>query len=149
MGEDIRSIIASFPDKKSALLPILHRYQKEQGHISREAMVQIAGILDLSPAQVYEVVSFYTLFQQKRVGTYLIQACRTLSCYLRGAFDLLEHLEKRLGIRPGETTSDGRFTLEVVECLAYCHRAPALQINFDYHGDLTPEKVDRILEGLP
>ncbi len=149
MGEDIRGIIDGFPDKKSALLPILHKFQKERGYLSRETMVEVAGLLDLSPAEVLEVVSFYTLFQRDKVGTYLIQVCRTLSCYLCGAFDLLGHLETKLGIKAGETTLDGRFTLEAVECIAYCHKAPAVQINFDYYGDLTPEKVDQILEGLP
>jgi NADH-quinone oxidoreductase subunit E len=147
--DEIRSLIATFPHRKSALLPLLHRYQNERGYVSPETMIEIAGILDLSPAQVYEVVSFYTLFHQKPVGRHLVQVCRTTSCYLCGAFDILDHLRRRLGIGPGETTADGRFTLEVVECIAWCHKAPVMQIDFDFYGDLTPAKVDEILEGLP
>ena len=148
MPDDIREIVESFPHKKSALLPVLHRFQRERGWISPETMIEVGKLLDLSPAQVLEVVSFYTLFRRKPVGKYHIQVCRTTSCYLCGAFDLIRHLESRHGIRPDQVSADGRFSLEIVECIAYCHKAPAVQINMEFHGDVTPERMDAILGGL-
>jgi len=148
MPDDIQSIIDSFPNKKSALLPLLHSFQRERGWISPETMVEVGKILDLSPAAVLEVVSFYTLFRRKPVGRHHIQICRTTSCYLCGAFDLIQHLKERHGILPEHVTEDGRFSLELVECIAYCHKAPAAQINMEFHGELTADRIDEILGGL-
>jgi NADH-quinone oxidoreductase subunit E len=148
VSEDDAQIIASFPEKRSALLPLLHKYQRERGWLSPETMVEVGKKLDLSPAQVKEVVSFYTLFRQKPLGKHHIQVCRTTSCYLCGAFDLLAHLTGKHGLKPGEVTPDGRFSLELVECIAFCHEAPAIQINMKFHGRVTPERVDQLLKEL-
>lgn len=149
MHPDDQTIIESFPERRSALLPLLHRYQRERGWLSPETQAEVGKLLDLSPAQVKEVVSFYTLFRQKPVGTYHIQVCRTTSCYICGAFDLLTHMREKYGLHHGEVTEDGRFSLEVVECIALCHKAPAVQINMAFHGPLTPASLDELLEGLP
>ncbi len=146
--KEIRGIIEQFPVKRSALLPILHVVQREEGYISEDAMRWVAKLLGLTPIQVYEVVTFYTLYQQKPVGKYHLQVCRTLSCALVGAGQLISLLEKKLGIRPGETTPDGLFTLKTVECLASCGTAPMMQVNDSYHENLDAEKVDALLGEL-
>lgn len=117
--------------------------------MSEEAVNYIAERLDLQPIEVYEVVTFYSMYFMENIGKYHLQVCRTLSCMLCGAQELTAHLEKKLGIKPGQVTPDGRFRLSEVECLGSCTTAPVLQINFDYHENLTPEKVDEILEALP
>ncbi|MEW6731819.1 MAG: NADH-quinone oxidoreductase subunit NuoE [Acidobacteriota bacterium] len=142
-------IIARYPFKRSAILPLLHLAQIEQGKISEEAMRYIADRLDLMPVEVYEVVTFYSMFFLDNIGKYHIQLCRTISCMLCGAEKIREHLQQQLGIKPGEATKDGRFRLSEVECLGSCSTAPAMQINFDYYENLTPEKVDEILKALP
>lgn len=141
-------LLTRYPDKRSALLPILHLVQREEGHVSEAAMTRVAAFLSLSPVQVYEVVSFYKLFNRERVGKFLIQVCHSLPCALRGAEGLLHALEERLRIRKGETTPDGLFTLRACECLASCGTAPAAQINDDYHENLTVQKLQEILERL-
>jgi NADH-quinone oxidoreductase subunit E len=146
--ERIQEILTHYPDKRSALLPVLNLAQAEFGHIGEETIVLVADTLDLTPPKVYEVLTFYTLLNEKPVGTYLIQICRTLSCALVGSENILEHLRERLGIGIGETTPDGLFTLRTVECLASCGTAPVMQINGAYYESLTPEKVDRILDDL-
>lgn len=146
--ERIEALFTRYPDKRSALLPVLNLAQTEFGHISEEVMETVAELLDLTPPKVFEVVTFYTLLNTRPVGKNLIQLCRTLSCALAGSEDILRHLESRLGIRAGETTQDGLFTLKTVECLASCGTAPAVQINGAYYESLTREKVDRILDDL-
>ncbi len=145
----IDQIIARYPFKRSAILPLLHLAQIEQGRVSETAMRYIADRLDLLPVEVYEVVTFYSMFFLQPIGQYHLQLCRTISCMLCGSASIREHLENKLGIKSGEVTPDGRFRLSEVECLGSCATAPAMQINFDYHENLTPEKVDRILESLP
>ncbi len=133
--------------QKSALLPLLHIAQAEsEGWLSVPVMNSVAEILNLQPIEVYEVASFYSMFQLKPVGKCLIEVCRTSSCWLRGANDIVAHIEQKLGIKNGETTSDGKFTLRTVECLGSCGTAPMLQIGEKYYEDLTFEKVDQILE---
>jgi len=144
----IQEILTRYPDKRSALLPVLNLAQTEFGYIGQEAMVLIADTLDLTPPKVYEVLTFYTLLNDRPPGKFVIQLCRTLSCALVGSEEILDHLRKRLGIGVGETTPDGLFTLKTVECLASCGTAPAMQINAAYYEKLTPEKVDRILDEL-
>ncbi|HEY5649051.1 MAG TPA: NADH-quinone oxidoreductase subunit NuoE [Nitrospiria bacterium] len=144
----IEELLTHYPVKRSALIPILSLAQEEFGYISEGTMVRIAEILDLTPPQVYEVMTFYTMLERKPVGKFRLQVCRTLSCALAGAPGIVEHLKKRLGIGVGETTPDGLFTLQTVECLAACGTAPAVQINGAYFENLTTEKVDRILEDL-
>ncbi|MBI3994421.1 MAG: NAD(P)H-dependent oxidoreductase subunit E, partial [Nitrospirae bacterium] len=146
--KEVREILTHYPDKRSALLPVLNLAQAEFGHISEDVMVMVAKLLDLTPPKVYEVVTFYTMLNEKPVGRYLLQLCRTLQCALAGSENILGHLQKKLGIGIGETTPDGLFTLRTVECLASCGTAPAIQINGAYYENLTREKVDRILDDL-
>lgn len=144
----IDAIVARYPRAASALLPVLHLVQEAEGCVSPRAQERVAERLDLPPAWVAGVVSFYTMLRDRPAGLYHLQVCRTLSCALRGAEELLEHLRRRLGIREGETTPDGRFTLSAVECLGSCGTAPVVQINDDYHEGLSPEGIDRVIEGL-
>ncbi len=144
----IDELLARFPQRGSALLPALHLIQDEQGHISTESMAYVAGKVGASPAFVAGVVSFYTMFHRTPVGRHHIQVCRTLPCALRGAGDLAAHLEARLGIRPGQTTPDGRFSLAAVECLGACDRAPMLQIGDEDRGPLDAGQVDALLARL-
>ena len=148
MLKEVQEILPRYPDKRSALLPVLNLAQREFGWISESVMVYVAELLELTPPKVFEVVTFYTMYHQKPVGKYLLQVCRTLSCALVGAPELVSQLQEKLGIRVGETTSDGLFTLRVVECLASCGTAPMMQVNDTYYENLTTEKLDRILEDL-
>lgn len=145
----MQSIIKRYPEgkQKSALLPLLHLAQAESdGWLSVPVMNSVAEILDIKPIEVYEVASFYSMFHLNPVGKCLIEVCRTSSCWLRGANDIVKHIEKKLGIKVGETTSDGKFTLTTVECLGSCGTAPMLQIGEVFHENLTMEKVDQLLE---
>lgn len=146
--EDLNRISARYLRKEAALLPALYLAQREFGYISPEAMEYVAGLLGISPARVYEVATFYTMYNKEPVGKYFIQVCTNISCALRGGMELFAYLSKKLGISEGETTQDGRFTLIKVECLGACGNAPMMQINEDYYEDLTPEKVDEILNRL-
>lgn len=142
-------IIKRYPEgkQKSALLPLLHLAQAEfGGWLSVPAMDHVASILNIKPIEVYEVASFYTMFNMKPVGKCLIEVCRTGPCMLRGANDLVEYIENKLGIKEGETTTDGLFTLKTTECLGSCGTAPMLQCGADYYENLTNEKVDTLLE---
>lgn len=145
---EIKEIMSHYPEKRSALLPLLHLAQKENGYISGMVMHHIAEILDLTPIQVYEVATFYSMFNLKPVGKYLLQVCHNLSCSLMGADSLIDYLKERLGIDIGETTPDNMFTIKTVECLASCGTAPVMQVNEDYYENLTKEKVDALLEQL-
>jgi NADH-quinone oxidoreductase subunit E len=144
----IEGVAARYPKKGAALLPVLHLVQQETGHISAEEERFVAQALGLKPMKVREVVTFYTMFLRRPVGKYHLQVCSNLSCTLLGAGPLLEYLQQKLGIGVGGTTVDGRFTLSTVECLGACEQAPCLMINFDYHGGLDREKIDRVLESL-
>jgi NADH-quinone oxidoreductase subunit E len=144
----IDELKSRFPRPGSALLPALYLIQEEKGFISEESMEYVAGKIDVAPAFVAGVVSFYTLFHRKPVGRHHIQVCRTLPCALRGAGDLLTHLQRRLGIGEGETTTDGRFSLAAVECLGACDTAPMCQINDQDHGHLDARTIDAVLESL-
>lgn len=144
----IQDLIGKYPQKRSALIPSLHLVQKEVGYLSHETVCEIAGIFDLSPNEVYEVVSFYTMFYKQPMGKYVIQVCTNISCLLCNAEEILNHLTGRLGIKLGETTPDKKYTLLEVECLGSCGTSPVVQINEDYYEDLTPEKLNRILDSL-
>lgn len=142
-------IIKRYPEgkQKSALLPLLHLAQAEfGGWLSPQTMDYVASILSIKPIEVYEVASFYTMYNLKPVGKCLIEVCRTGPCMLRGANDIIEHIENKLGIKEGETTADGMFTLKTTECLGSCGTAPMLQCGADYYENLTNEKVDNLLE---
>jgi NADH-quinone oxidoreductase subunit E len=145
----MQSIIKRYPEgkHKSALLPLLHLAQSEsEGWLSTAVMNRVAEILNIQPIEVYEVASFYTMFHLKPVGKCLIEVCRTSSCWLRGAYDIVQHIENKLGIQEGQTTPDGQFTLRTVECLGSCGTAPMLQIGEVFHENLTFENVDHLLE---
>jgi len=144
----IEEIISRYPKKEAALLPILHLTQQEFGFISAEEEKLISNLLGIKPIKVREVLTFYTMLKRKPVGKYHIQVCSNLTCSMLGAEKLMGYLKMKLGISPGETTSDNKFTLSTVECLGACEQAPCLMINFDYYGNLDREKIDDILEKL-
>jgi NADH-quinone oxidoreductase subunit F len=142
-------VLARYPVKRSALLPALHLVQEQEGWIGREAIEHVAALLGLSPAQVHDTASFYTMFRLKPEGMTLIEVCTTLSCALGGAEQLLEHACRRLGVKPGDTTADGKFTVKGVECLAACGGAPAVQVNGAWLEHATLADVDRVIAGEP
>ncbi|MDA8180188.1 MAG: NADH-quinone oxidoreductase subunit NuoE [Deltaproteobacteria bacterium] len=146
---EFERLLTRYPDRKAAILPALHLAQKEFGYVSDEAIVYLAGLVGASPAEIEGVASFYTMYDRKPVGKYHVQICRNISCSLLGAEHLIEHVSRKLGVRPGETTPDGKFTLEKVECLGSCGTAPVMQVNDEYHENLTVESIDRILDKLP
>ncbi|HYG20768.1 MAG TPA: NADH-quinone oxidoreductase subunit NuoE [Ohtaekwangia sp.] len=147
----VQRVINRYPEgkQKSALLPLLHIAQAEfDGWLSPEVMDYVASILDIQPIEVYEVATFYTMYNLQPVGKCLIEVCRTGPCWLRGADDIVEHFEKKLGIKDGETSADGMFTLKTVECLGSCGTAPMLQCGAEFYENLTPEKVDTLIDKL-
>jgi NADH-quinone oxidoreductase subunit F len=141
------AILERYPVKRSALLPTLHLVQEQEGWISGDAIEHVAELLSLSPAQVHDTASFYTMFRLKPEGKTLIEVCTTLSCALRGAEGLLAHACRRLGVEPGGTTPDGRFTVKRVECLAACGGAPAVQVNGEWLEHATAADIDRVIAG--
>ena len=145
---EVRRLQALYPDPRGALLPVLHMAQETFGYVSLETEEYVAGLFNLSPAHVHEVVTFYTLYFRERPGRHVVSVCHNLSCHLAGASGIIAHLKKRLGVSPGETTDDGRVTLLSVECLCACEAAPMMQVDDRYELNLTPAKVDQILEGL-
>jgi len=137
------------PTKRGRLLTALYIAQEQEGYLTPEAFKRVAERLDMPEAEVYCTASFYTLFRTEPVGRYTIQVCRGLSCYLvDGAERLVEYLERKLGVKDGETTPDGMFTLETVQCLAACGNAPAMRVNDELYEDLTTEKVDMLIDQL-
>jgi NADH-quinone oxidoreductase E subunit len=146
--KEIDEIISRYPVKRSALIPLLYLAQKDEGYISEAAMKEIAGLLHLTPPQVYETATFYTMLNLKRVGKFHLQVCKSLMCALAGSDTVIGWVKTKLGIGPGETTTDGLFTLSAVECLAACGTAPMMQVNEDYYERLTEERFDRILADL-
>lgn len=145
---EVRRLQALYPDRRAALLPVLRLAQEAFGHISLEVEEYIASMFDLAPAHVHEVVTFYTLFFTEPKGRHVISVCHNLTCHLLGAQKILAYLRERLGVDVGETTEDGRVTLLAVECLCACELAPMMQVGDRYEGNLTPEKIDRILAEL-
>ena len=144
----IEEILSRYPHKEAAILPILHLTQQEFGSISEEEERLVARILGIKPINVREVASFYTMLNRKPVGKYHIQVCSNLSCTLMGAEKLIDYLTEKLGIQPGETTPDKKFTLTTVECLGACEQAPSMMVNLKYYGDLDRKKIDKILDKL-
>ena len=144
----ITDLKQAYPNRKSAILPALHIVLNEVGYINQEILNKIAKSLELSPIEVSQTASFYTYFPKEGIGKYHIQVCTNVSCTLLGAEGLVEYLEKKLGIKAGETTPDGWFTLSTVECLGSCGTAPVMQINQKYYENLTKEKVDKIILNL-
>ncbi len=144
----IDEILSRYPVKRSAILPLLNLAQKEEGYVSQAAMREIAGILDVTPPQVFETATFYTMLNLKPIGKFHVQVCRSLMCALVGADSLIEWLHKHLDVAVGQTTRDKLFTLSVVECLGSCGTGPMMQINDDYYEWLTEEKAGRIIQAL-
>ncbi|GAB4015421.1 NADH-quinone oxidoreductase subunit NuoE family protein [Spirosoma koreense] len=145
-----KEIIARYPEgrQKSALLPLLHLLQEQEGWTSPEGMDYVARMLDIQPIEVYEVASFYTMYHLDPVGKHVIEYCRTGPCCLMGGEEVYDHLKQRLGIDAGQTTVDGQFTLKEVECLAACGMGPVFQIREKYYMHLTNERVDEIIDEL-
>jgi NADH-quinone oxidoreductase subunit E len=141
-------IIARYPEgrQKSALMPLLHLAQEEWGWLSSEALDYVAALLQLEPIEVYEVATFYTMYNLKPVGSYVFEVCHTGPCMLSGSDDILAYIKEKLNIKVGETTADGLFTLKTAECLGACGYAPMMQLGKYYREHLTKEKVDAIIE---
>jgi NADH-quinone oxidoreductase subunit E len=145
----VDEIIARYPagKQKSAIIPILHLAQEEfGGWLSVETMDYVATILRIEPIEVYEVATFYSMYNLKPVGRYMFEVCQTGPCMVRGCDDIIEHIKSKLGIGVGETTADGLFTLKTVECLGACGYAPMMQLGKHFREHLTPEKVDQIID---
>lgn len=147
-GSEIEVVLARYANRRSAVLPLLYIAQDEYGHLTAEAIREVAAILELPPTDVFEVVGFYTLFYNRPVGTWMLQVCDDVPCCYLGAEELVAALKQSLGIAEEQTTPDGMFTLQRVKCLAACDRAPMLQANLDYVYDVTPDKVDALLADL-
>ena len=141
-------MLTHYPSKRSVLVPTLLYAQDEVGYLSDEAIAEIAQRLELKELEVRNVISYYSMLTTKPRGKYNVQVCTNIACILRGADDLFEHCQKKLGLRHKQTSPDGQFSLEEVECIGACSWAPAMQVNYDFHENLTTEKVDQILDGL-
>lgn len=144
----IKKLLPRYATKEAALLPVLHLAQREFGYVSPEVEEYVAQVLDLPPIRVHAVATFYTMYNKKPVGKYHVQVCTNITCSILGSDSLVRYIEKKLGIKKGETTPDGRFTISEVECLGSCGTAPVMQINDDYFENLTEKKIDEILDGL-
>ncbi|MCB2155889.1 NADH-quinone oxidoreductase subunit NuoE [bacterium] len=144
--QEIDKVLARYPSRRSGMLPVLWMVQKKTGWVSQEAMAEVAEIIGCTTAEVYEVVSFYTMFQQKPTGRHHIALCDTLACAICGTFEIVEYLKEKHGIEKNKVTEDGRFSLELVECIGACNFAPAMLLGEDLYGELTPEKIDKLLD---
>jgi|TARA_B100001971_G_C17895309_1_gene385193 NADH-quinone oxidoreductase subunit E len=148
MRREIKEIIKRYPKRRSAIMPSLFLAQEEHGYLPDEVLLEVAGVLDVPEIWVYEIATFYTMFNTEPVGRFHIKLCTNVSCLLLEAGSLLPHLEKRLGITCGGTTDDGLFTLSIVECLGSCGTAPVMQINKTYYENLSTQRIDQILDEL-
>lgn len=142
--ERARSLVGRYPQSRSALLPLVHLAQQQDGQVTDEALGHIAELLGLTGAEVLGTVSFYTMFKREAVGRHLVSICTNIACLLDGGYELLDYAGGALGVGVGETTPDGEFTLEEVECLALCDQAPCLQVNYRFFGNVTPEGFDQL-----
>ncbi len=145
---EIAGILARYPIKNSAVLPLCYVAQDEYGHLSIDHIQEVADILEMPYTDVYEVATFYSLLYTEPVGKWVLQVCDDNPCCFTGTEELVADLEERLGIRAGETTPDKLFTLQRVKCIGACHRAPVMQANLEFLGDVTPDKVPVILEDM-
>ncbi len=143
-----KEIISRYPLPKSALIPLCHLAQEQDGYLTEEAMAHIAELVNVTPAEVLGTASFYEMFKMEPVGKYMINICTNIACQLMGGEELLAHAEDKLGIRPGQTTSDGLFTIEDVECIAACTEAPCLQVNYRYEHRISNEQFDQLIDDL-
>lgn len=144
--QKLNKITSQYEQKRAALLPVLHCVQEKEGLITRESEEDVAKYLGIPVVHVHEVVSFYHLFHQTKKGKCHFSVCQTTACALLGGEDIIGHIQNRLGIKPGETTADGKFSLSVVECLGACEIAPMMQCNKDYVGFLNKKKIDELIE---
>ena len=153
LNDDIRTAIREYfpryPTRRAALLPALHVVNERLGYVPPQAVVELAEMFEIAPAEVQDTLSFYAFFKQNAPqGRFRMWVCRSISCASRGGEEILDYLTEKLGIRPGETTPDGRITLEFAECLGACDYAPAILVNETLHRDMTKEKVDRLIQEL-
>jgi NADH-quinone oxidoreductase subunit E len=146
--EEIRAAKTRYPRPRSAVLDALRAVQRQLGYCQPEAVAEAAAILDLDPNALQMLVTFYDLFYEEPVGQHILMPCKNIACYLRGADDIIRHISERLGVEPGGTTADGKFTLEPMECLAACDLAPMMIADETYYGPLTIQKVDEIIDRL-
>ena len=144
----IADIVKRYPTQRSAIMPALYLAQEKYGFVDETAYLAISEILDVPEIWVFELASFYTLYKNKNIGKYHLQICTNVPCMLHGAYDLLDHLQTRLGINKGDTSTDGLFTLTTVECIGSCDLAPAMMVNETYHTNLSKERVDKLLDQL-
>ena len=144
----VQEIVARYPEgrQKSALIPVLHLAQEQESWLSAEIMDHVASLLKLEPIEVYEVATFYSMFHLEKPGKYVFEVCQTGPCMLRGSDRIIEHIGKKLGIKPGETSADGLVTLKPVECLGACGYAPMMQLGKHYREHLTEQRIDEIIE---
>ncbi|WP_276522207.1 complex I 24 kDa subunit family protein [Kallotenue papyrolyticum] len=147
-ADEIAALLARYPVKTSAVLPLCYLAQDEYGYLGPEQIQEVADILEMPYTDVYEVVTFYSLLYDQPVGAWVLQVCDDNPCCFTGTEELIAELEQRLGIRAGETTSDGMFTLQRVKCIGACHRAPVMQANLEFFYDITPDKVPALLDEL-
>jgi len=143
-----KEIISRYPLPKSALIPLCHLAQEQDGYLTEEAMAHIAELVNVTPAEVLGTASFYEMFKMEPVGKYMINICTNIACQLMGGEELLAHAEDKLGIRSGQTTSDGLFTIEDVECIAACTEAPCLQVNYRYEHRISNQQFDQLIDDL-
>ena len=147
-AQEIEAILAKYPDKRSAVMPVMYLAQEAYGYMSKEAMHEVAAVLDLDPTHVLALAGFYTLYYEEPVGKYVLEICNDLPCALRGADEFVEMACQKLDIGLDETTEDGLFTLKTVMCLAACDKAPMLQVNLKYEENLDEEKFDALITRL-
>ena len=148
LKDKFEKVIARYPLKRSAIVPLLLYAQDETGHISDEIVAEVARYVEVRPIEVVETISYYSMLRRHPAGKFNLQVCTNISCMLRGGEEIFAHCAKKLGIGHRQTTADGLFSLEEVECLGACCGAPAMQVNYDYYENLTPEKIDALLEKL-
>lgn len=143
-----QEIIGRYPVTRSALIPLLHLAQEQDGYVTEDAMAHIAELVGVTPAEVMGTCSFYEMLKREPVGDYMVNICNGISCHLLGSSELIHHAETTLGVRPGGTTDDGKITLEAVECIAACTEAPCLQVNYRYRNRVTTEDFDQLVGDL-
>jgi NADH-quinone oxidoreductase E subunit len=141
-------LIALYPERRSALIPILHVAQEQDGYLTDDAMAHVGELIGLTAAEVRGTATFYDMLFTEPVGKYLVSVCTNIACLLNGGYELLEHAEQQLGVRAGGRTGDGQFTLEEVECIALCGNAPCLTVNWRFFGDVTNERFDQLIKDL-
>lgn len=146
--KEYNEITVRYPDRRATLLPALWLAQRDFGFISRDAMLAVAELVNIKPVQVEEVAEFYTMYHKKRPGKFHLQICRTLSCWLNGAEEITQLVEQKLGLKEGETTPDEMFSLQMVECLGSCHTAPVMRVNDEYHENLTPSSIGKLIDQI-